>query len=225
MSGEQAKKRRALQGPDKFILIAVGLLIVCSAVLTAMQRGGLTLIHAEMLVYLPALAVFILLGWGAYALFRRIRRRTLRMLVGTLMGVVLVLLLLLAFSYISFFCSLTIPQRCAEVTSPSGAHRLVILRVLDPDESRIEARRAERIAEDPESDPEVTPDDWGYIYTAYPRTMGAFYRSDADVEGEVCLSYAGGGTLLVEWLDDEATAHFYVDDPHTSEGGDFYVHF
>ena len=33
------------------------------------------------------------------------------------------------------------------------------------------------------------------------------------------------GTLKLEWLDDEATAHFFVENPGPEEGGDLYVRF
>ena len=33
------------------------------------------------------------------------------------------------------------------------------------------------------------------------------------------------GTMMLEWLDDGATAHFYVDDPGVGEGGECTVRF
>ena len=29
------------------------------------------------------------------------------------------------------------------------------------------------------------------------------------------------GTMMLEWLDDDTTAHFYVKDPGTAEGGEY----
>ena len=45
-------------------------------------------------------------------------------------------------------------------------------------------------------------------------------------DNEEILSYTGNdGTMMVEWLEDESVAHFYVDNPGVAEGGELFVRF
>ena len=101
----------------------------------------------------------------------------------------------------------------------------MILRGLDPDEERIEARRTARLAADPESSAEIAVEDWGYNYYAFPKALGVFYRADAQTEGELHVGYASDATLMVEWLENESVAHFFLDNPGEQDGGDWYVRF
>ena len=71
--------------------------------------------------------------------------------------------------------------------------------------------------------------------------LGLFYRSKADVEGEIWLivdtaaepagedgarqEAPARGTLMVEWQEEESVAHFYVDGPGVGEGGECTVRF
>ena len=219
------KKRLNLGRGDRAAGIAAILILLATAVLTLLQRAHLALIRGELLLFLPFLLLFLLLGWGASALVRRIRRPVLRTAVGVILLMALVFLALVVFSYVSFVATLTVPQPYNTVRSPSGAHRLVVLRTLDDDEARVSAHRDARLEADPGSNPEIAAEDWFYRYTAYPTVAGFFYRSDADVDGEVIISYADGGTLMMEWSDDEREVHFFVSEPREGEGGDLYVRF
>lgn len=228
-------------GPlDKVALAAVVVMLVAIIALNILQRCGLSLINGAVTLFLPFLALFVLVAWGASALVRRIGHRAVKIAVGCLAALVLLAVMMLGSTYISFVAAITVPQRYAVMAAPSGADRLVILRVLDADDARIEARRDARLAADPDGDPEITARDWGYVYRGYPQALGLFYRSDADVEGEVCLAYLEGtvpvddaehapelphGTLMLEWLDDGATAHLFVDSPGVAEGGECTVKF
>ncbi len=247
MSAEQTEKRRlTLRHSDKVILCVLGVLIVLIIALTILQRNGLSLVNGLATLFLPLAAVFLLVGWGVYALVRRISRRGVKLAVGAVLMLVLLVVMLLAFTYFSFVAAVTLPQRYTVIQPPSGGRRLVVMRSLESDEERMNERVAARLALDPNGDPGITAEDWGYEYRAYPLLLkGLFYRSNADVEGEVHLAYrqradaqADGeatdgetpaglshGTLMVEWLDDGATAHFYVQDPGVAEGGDCYVRF
>ena len=235
-------RRFELRRSDKILLGVEAVLVVAIIALNILQRCGQSLINGALMLYLPVLALFVLVGWGGYALIRRISRRTVRIVVGSIAGLVLALALMLVFTYVSFVASIGVPRLYKVLKSPSGAHTLVVMRTLDPDERRIEQRKAARLAADPDGDPEVTAADWGYAYTAYPKgLLGLFYRSDADVEGEVYLTYRDGvapaaeegeaaepepiGAMMLEWLDDGDTAHFYVDNPGVSEGGECFVRF
>lgn len=296
------KPRFSLRSSDKIILGILAGLIVLIIALNVLVRFGLTLVNGALMLFLPTFSLFILVGWIGYVLIRRIKNKTARLVVGSLLGMLLFVLLMLVFTYVSFIANVSVPRKYATLKSPSGEHTLVVLRALDPDEERIEQRRAARLAANPDSDPEVTAADWGYLYKAYPNgPLGLFYRSNADVEGEVYLTVrdivttedtqanttsaptpdasaepASGesteaaaepeseaateesaepeseaateetaeavseaatdeaaepaesepiGVMMLEWLDDENTAHFYVENAGVAEGGDCYVRF
>lgn len=222
---ESVKKKLNLSTGDRAAGVIAILLVVAMAVLAVLRSMHIELIRGEFMLFIPFLLVFLALGWGVSAIVRRIARPTLRTVVGVVLSLALVFLAMVAFSYLSFVATLTVPQAYNRVTSPSGARRLVVLRRLDDDEERVQARRDARLEADPESDPEIIADDWCYAFTAYPTAGGIFYRSDADVEGAITIAYASGGTLMVEWSDDEREAHFFVEGPGVGEGGDVYVRF
>ena len=237
-----AKRRFELRSSDKIVLGIIAVMIVLIIALNIMQSNGLSLINGALMLYLPVLSMFVQVGWVAYALIRRISRGTVKLIVGCLVGFAMFLVLMLGFTYVSFLANVTIPRQYTKLKSPSGEHTLVVLRILDPNEERIEQRKAARLAADPDGNQEIIAADWGYIYRAYPQGfLGLFYRSNADVEGEVYLTYRDGiahiaeegetaepepiGAMMLEWLDDGNTAHFYVDNPGVAEGGECFVRF
>lgn len=237
------KKRLSLRQSDKVILCVLSVLVALLIALGILQRCGLSLVNGLPTLYLPLAALCVLVGWGGYALVRRIRRRGVRIAVGAVLLMAMLVAMLLAFSYLGFVAAVIQPRRYTVVRSPSGAHTLVVMRALESDETRMQQRAEARLALDPNGDPGIIAEDWGFEYRAYPLALGGmFYRSDADVEGEVHLAYREGGeaqpedgeaeaaglphgTLMLEWLDDEAAAHFFAQDPGVAEGGDCYVRF
>lgn len=245
MREESSKRRRLFQRTSDRVLLIIALaLAVLTIALSILQRFGLTPINGAIQLYLPILTLFVLVGWGGYALIRRISNRTVKLLVGGGLGLLLVLALLLVFTYVSYMAFYLMPQRYSVIVSPSGTHRLVVMRGFDTDEARMQQRKAARLAANPDDSEEDSVADWGYAYRAYPLALGMFYRSNADVEGEVCLAideFAGGtqsessdesaepetarGTLMVEWLEEESVAHFFAENPGVAEGGDCYVRF
>ena len=246
MNIDNTEKRRrfALRQSDKIILGIIGVMVVAIIALTILQQAGLWLINGALMLYLPVMALIALVGWGGYALVRRIRKNGLRYVAIAALATLIMVVLVLAFTYVGFIATITVPQRYTTVRSPSGKHTLVVMRALDPDEGRISQRHDARMEVAPDSDPGVTVTDWGYVYRAYPQALlGLFYRQNADVEGEVYLAYGDGaipfteeeaaaaaarmqrGTLMMDWDDDEQTAHFYAENPGPGEGGDCYVRF
>ena len=211
----------AMRMSDKIILGALATLVVVLIALSIMQRCGLSLINGALMMYLPFVALFLLIGWGVYALVRRLKNRVAK--------------IVWVFTGLASLVFFVVPQRYAVVKSPSGARELVVLRVFDSDQDRVSARQAARLAANPDSPEALRPGDLCQIYSAFPRALGVFYRSNADVEGELRLAYSDPaspeegalpvGTLKLEWLDDEATAHFFVENPGPEEGGDLYVRF
>ena len=73
-SEKGGKLRLNLRTSDKVILGVVILLAVLILALGLAQRFGLLPINGALVLQLPLLAVVVLLGWGAYALIRRIKR-------------------------------------------------------------------------------------------------------------------------------------------------------
>lgn len=216
------KKRFQLTTADKAFLIALITLAVAMTVVGIMQRCGISLINGGLYMYGAFVGLVLMLAWGALFIFRKMKSKGARIAVGTLLVVVLFLLISICATYVSLIVSISIPKEYNMVRH--GDHELVILRGYDPDLDRQDARKAARLAADPEGDPEFIVDDMGYCYYAYPRVLGFFYRSNADAEGDLYVNYEGEGQLMVEWPD-ENTAHLFIDHPEANEGGDWYVRF
>jgi len=208
---------------DRIALVAVVVMMALSLGATLMDRwAGLALMRSEFYILIPVLAVLVLIGWGMSAIFRRIKNQTLKKAVGALMVVLLLMLFVITSSYAMFTAGITMPQKYSVVISPKKGNRLVVMRGLDADETRIQARHEARMAADPEGNPEITADDWGYTYTAYAMDpLGAlFYRRNTLLEGEVRIGYASKAELMVEWEDDESVGHFFVKNPEQEDGGE-----
>lgn len=226
MKENNGRERRPLfRRSDRVIMIVLAAMILLSVVLYILEHAGLALIRGEIYMFLPMAMVLTALSWGAYAVVRRIQRKTLKTVVGAVFVLAIVVIMLFGLTYGSFVASLTLPQKFGTVTSPSGSRTLVVMRALDSDEERIGVRRSARLEADPDGDPEQIAEDWGYLYAAYPKALGVFYRTDANAEGEISIGYASEGTLMVEWLNDEAEAHFFVQNPGPGDGGEITVSF
>lgn len=242
------KKRPPMKTSTKVLLVIVGILVVVIIALGILERCGIMPVDGEIVLYVPLLAVFVLLGWGVYALVGRIDKRGVKVAVGVGLSILLMVVLMIAFSYISYMGFYALPHRYSTIAAPSGAHKLVVMRAFDTDESRMEQRRKARLEADPNGDAEFTLEDWGYIYKAYPQVAKWFYRINADVEGEVYLpvndalvaretqvaeadgeapeaDQSSHSTLMMEWLEDETVVHFFAQDPGPGDGGDCYVRF
>lgn len=220
---ENSEKRRFRPGTvDKIVLLVLLVLMVLLIVLGIMNNNGITLISAGLYLYGMFAGIAILVGWGAYTVFRLFRGKNARLVVGTLLAVVYFLAVMVCGSFISVLVGYSVPQKFDTVVS--GDHQVVILRGIDMDEERMQQRMETRLAADPEGSSEPMPEDFGYSYYAFPQTMGVFYRSDAHVEGEIHIGYASQASLMIEWLD-ENTAHLFVENPEPGDGGDWYLYF
>ena len=225
---EERARTRARWQPttaDKIFMIAIGVVMLLSIALNLLGRANLMLIFPEVMLYMPMMVVVLLLIWGAWAIFRRIQKRTTKIIVGGLLAMALMFVFTLLFTYASFVAAMGYPQKYAVIRSPSGAKQLVILRGLDPDESRAATRRDQRLADAPDGDPEITVDDVGYVYVAYPPTLGVFCRTDADASGDLSIGRKSAAALMVDWSDDETSARLYVENPETADGGEWIVRF
>ena len=208
---------------DKIVLFGMLAVLVVLIVLNVLARLNLQLIYGELYMFGTLLIPIALVAWGFYRLIRRMKERRTKLIVGSVLGLVLMLVFTVVMSYFSVIASMSIPQKFGTVVSPSGAHKLVVLRGFDLDEERLEARRASRLAEDPEGDPETLAEDYSYRYLAFPPVLGIFYRSDVQYEGDIVMGFSSPATLMVEWQANETVAHFYVDNPGVGDGGELFV--
>lgn len=218
---EEKKKRFSfkLTTADKVFLIALAVLALLMTVTGIMRKCGLSLINGGLYMYGAYVGLFLMLAWGAVAIFRKVKSKTGRIIVGTLLAVVIFLLATVIGTYVGLVVNITIPREYNTVFN--GEHKLVILRGYDANMDRQDARHAALVEENPETE---NPG-WGYCYYAYPRVLGIFYRADADVEGELYADYENGqGQLMIEWPDED-TARLFIENPGETEGGEWIVRF
>lgn len=217
MTQKTVKKRFRLTGKDRIVAIVILVLAVLTVALSGLSALGYNLVFSEAYFFLPIATLLTLIGWGASALWRRMKQGIARKIVGGALILVMVLLAMLAMTYGSLFSGLTMPKKYAVVSN--DGHSLLVMRVLDPDKDRIDARRAARLAADPEGSQDITAEDWGYTYTAYARALvGLFYKPKSLIEGEVHIGYASKAELMVEWTDD--VGHFFIKDPEVGDEGE-----
>ena len=216
----ESRRRFQLRGIDRVIVVALAVLALATIAVTLCRSNGLYLIRSELYFFLPLFILMIAVGWGVLALVRLIRHRVVRIVVGLAAALLFFLGATVAMSYGSFIISLSMPLRSATVSTEDRAHSLVVMRELDSDEERLEIRRAARVAADPEADPEVAADDFGYIYTAYKPVWRYFYKADTLIEGEVNIGYASEANLMVEWEEEGTVGHFFVENPGPGDGGE-----
>ncbi len=241
-----------LRKVDRIVLGVVAVMLLATVVLNILQAAGLTLINQPLMLYLPIVALVVLAAWGVYALIRRIKNRIVRVAVGAVTAMLIMLMVTVGFAYLSFVTFTVMPHQYRTMTDPDGGHRIVVLWQFDSDaernETSIAQRKAARLEAYPDSSEDTLADDITVAFQAYPR-VGWFYRSKADVQGKVYLCYTGNitardaieppegsdaepltietphGTMMLEWLDDNAAAHFYVTDPGVAEGGECTLRF
>ena len=253
MSSNKPSFLSRMRTSDKVLLGVVTVLLVLTIVLNILQGFGLSLINQPVMLFVPVLALFVLVAWGFYALVRRISSRGVRLTVGIVAAMLAMLVMIVGYTYLSFLTYTVMPHKYSTLTDADGGHRMVVLWQFDMDSEHSEAsiaqRKAARLEAYPDSGEDTRGDDFIVTFQAYPQVAGLFYRSKADVQGKVYLAYTGNvgqmdyiepaegsdaepvviktphGTMMLEWLDDNSTAHFYVKDPGVAEGGECTVKF
>ena len=217
MSEKKNARRPRLGRKDRIVVYLLIALMVITLLLSGLNALNLRLTAGEIYLIFPLLILLLLLGWGLSAIWRRIKNDVARKAVGAVMVLVMILLVLLTLTFTSVFAGMNIPREYAVMSD--GTHKLVVMRALDADEARVNARHAARLAADPEGNPEMIADDWGFTYTAYaPAVMGLFYRPDTLIEGEVHIGYASKAELMMDWED--GVGHFYIKNPEVGDDGE-----
>ena len=172
----QPKKPR-LTGGDRIVAWTLMVMVALTIALVVLNALNLRLVAGELYLFLPMMVLLLLIGWGGSALWRRMRPGTVRKVVGAVLIAAMALVVMLALSFTTMFAGINVPRKY--ITLTNEGHSLVVLRALDSDQTRIDARYAARREADPESNPEMTAEDWGYTYTAYkPALLGLFYKPD-----------------------------------------------
>jgi len=212
----QPKKPR-LTGGDRIVAWTLMVMVALTIALVVLNALNLRLVAGELYLFLPMMVLLLLIGWGGSALWRRMRPGTVRKVVGAVLIAAMALVVMLALSFTTMFAGINVPRKY--ITLTNEGHSLVVLRALDSDQTRIDARYAARREADPESNPEMTAEDWGYTYTAYkPALLGLFYKPDTLLEGEVHIGYVSKAELMVEWEDD--VGHFFIKNPQAGDEGE-----
>ena len=214
---EKTNKRRRLTGGDRIVAFLALALIVLTLALALLNALNLRLVAGELYVFLPIMLALLLVGWGLSALWRRIRPGAVRKVVAVVMVLGMALLVMVTLFLTSVFAGVNIPRKYAVMTNEG--HRLLVMRALDGDQTRIEQRHAARLEADADSNPDLIAEDWGYTYTAYaPAVMGIFYKPDTLLEGAVHIGYNSKAELMVEWEDD--VGHFFIKNPEIGDDGE-----
>ena len=217
MSEEPRRRRGLTKTGDKIVAIILVALVVITLLFSLLNALNLRLVAGELYIFLPTMTLLLLLCWAVSGLWRKMKRGVARTVVGGILIFAMMLVAMLVLSYVSMFAGITVPQRYT-VVSDNG-HSLVVMRALDSDEDRIQARHAARLEANPGAPDEITADDWGYTYTAYSQAMlGMLYHPDSLLEGEVHIGYASKAELMVEWEDD--VGHFFIKNPEIGDEGE-----
>ena len=212
----QPKKSR-LTGGDRIVAWTLMVMVALTIALLVLNALNLRLVAGELYLFLPMMVLLLLIGWGGSALWRRMRPGTVRKVVGAVLIAAMALVVMLALSFTTMFAGINVPRKY--VTMTNEGHSLVVMRALDGNEERFNARHDARLAAYPDSNPELIAEDWGYAYTAFkPALMGLFYRPDTLLEGEVHIGYVSKAELMVEWEDD--VGHFFIKNPQAGDEGE-----
>lgn len=218
---ENKPRRRLSHTGDRVALIVILLLLVVTLLINLLNALGLRLVEGALYIFLPLVLALTAIGWGFSLVVRRITRPTLRRVVAVAMVLVMGGLALYGMQLGAFVSGMNYPTVYAVMTAPDDAHRLIVMRGLDADQQRIYARRDARLAAHPDGDPEVTIDDWGYVYTAYaPGPLDLFYKPATLIEGRVFIGYASKGELMLEWQNDNTQGHFFIKNPEPQDEGE-----
>lgn len=221
MTDKKNTRRPQLARGDKIVLWVLIALVVVTLALSGLNALDLRLTTGGLYLILPVMTLLLLLGWGMSALWRRMKQGVARKAVGAVLVLVMALVLMVAMTFTSVFSSMNIPSRYAVMADDNG-HRLVVMRGIDPNEARMNARHEARLSANPEGSTEMTVEDFGFTYTAYaPAVMGLFYRPSTLLDGEVHIGYASKAELMLEWSD--GIGHFFIKNPEIGDEGEMHA--
>lgn len=265
----KVQEKKEISKLSKIMLVWLTLLLVVLIVITIFERCGLRLIWANGVITIGIIGLLSMVVWGGVSLVKRIGSRSVKMIVGFLLALVMMTGGMVAMTYVSQYSQLLLESEYATFTSADGRKVVVMRRVdtgIESDEAfyemqdRMYARYDEYLREQAENQeepaasaaPEATaaPDAtaepasdaaqgetsaeeeipdfpieaYGYVYTAYPRALGFFYRPDADTEGVIYRGYSSEAKILYAWNDD-GSVRIYLENPEVADSGEITVRF
>lgn len=150
---------------------------------------------------------------------RRIMRSWVKVVVGSLAGLIILALAMGIMSMMSMMLLYNIPMHYTTLTSPAGK-TAVVLRLFSRDMDAANARAAERRdAEATADEVEYVLGDLAYEYTAYPRVAKFFYDSKNPSQGSVEIGCSSEGQLMYDWQG-ENVLHMYIENPEEYDQGE-----
>ena len=213
------KERNPFRGVKLFFAGYFALLVLLLTAIGAMNWLGYKMADISIQFVLLGLLACPALIAGAVWLVRRISNVALKLLVGTVSGLLAIAvagILLLVYS-MSMFSSM--PVFYTNLESPGGKGA-VVLRSVSNDKEAADARRADRLAGDPSSAAEEYElADLAYSYTAYPRAAVFFYNMKKPCEGSVEIGCRSEAKLMFDWPDED-TLHMYIENPEPHDFGE-----
>lgn len=151
-------------------------------------------------------------------IMRRIMRSWVKVVIGSIAGLVILALAMGIMSMMSMMLLYNIPMHYTTLTSPNGKDA-VVLRLFSRDMDAANARAAVRKAEESQPDgDDYVLGDLAYEYTAYPRAAKFFYNSRKPSQGTVEIGCSSEGQLMYEWEED--ILHMYIENPEEYDRGE-----
>jgi len=193
----------------KFFIIYFAALILVLTAIGIMGQLGYRLLEEGIVFLLFGLLVVSALIALTVFIVKRISRRwlkTLTMVAGVGVTVIIALVMLVVFTFMTEF---TVPAYYNSFESPSGKVA-VVLREYSGNE---ELRQMRPIVYDDGTD------QMGLVYKAYPRVAGIFYDSRKPGEGELEIGLQSSAQLMYEWTD-ESTLRLFIRDAQPGDAGE-----
>ena len=103
-----ARRRFRLRKADRIILAVLAIISTLMIALIILRNNGLYLVHGEYYVLGPLVMLVVVMGWGVYALFRRLTGRTARMVVAMVGALVIMMVLSTIMNFVSAYISLAV---------------------------------------------------------------------------------------------------------------------
>ncbi|MBQ8973510.1 MAG: hypothetical protein IJ074_10590 [Clostridia bacterium] len=199
-------------------------------VVTVLDLAGLKLLYAEFRAVGAVLLTMLLLGWGAYALCRKVKNKGGRTLLTLMLVLVILVLGLFSISYIAQYGQLVLPQYRRTVEGPNGRNAVVLrgLEIATDDEAQfqeIERRMSERRSAQGLTEDDPYPvEAYGYTYWVYPKVAGIFYKAKADSQGQIYLGSETQAKLEYDWSG-ENSLKVTITDPEPGDEGEILLKF
>lgn len=102
---------------------------------------------------------------------------------------------------------------------------------VEPETAEAETKAAPEATEEVTEEAAVAPDGqeypsgaFGWVYTAYPKAAGLFYRPNADVTGEIYRGTESAAELRFEWTG-ENSVRLYLENAEPGDSGEIVVNF